>query len=120
MKVMVVLVMALAVAPKPPTIYGCRPFTPVIDKVIETNPAVYAENDEQPGRVILPDGTAEWTFTTVAECTEPPLVVEPEDPANFAPIAPIEPGYDEHDPIGPTDDGAPGAPTVDHPDVPTP
>jgi hypothetical protein len=46
-------------------------------------------------------------------CSDPPA----EDPNDFAPSppAPIEPGYDEHGP-GPTDDGAPGSPTVDHPE----
>jgi|SRR4051812_27830358 hypothetical protein len=48
-------------------------------------------------------------------CEDPPA----EDPDDFAPIPPVDPDYDEHGP-GPVDDGAPGAPTVDHPDVPAP
>jgi hypothetical protein len=110
-----VFLLALAVTPKPPTLYGCPPFTPVIDKVIETNPAVYAQDNERPGRVLLPDGAAEYTFTSVPECVEPLPAMEPEDPANFAPPPPVDPNYKEHDPVGPTDDGAPGAPTVDKP-----
>jgi hypothetical protein len=72
-------------------------------------------------------------FTQREGCEEPKLAFHncanppAEDPNDFAPEplhcdAPgadpsfcIEAGYDEHGP-GPIDDGAPGAPTVDHPE----
>jgi hypothetical protein len=93
--------------PRPPTLApGCPPHVPVITRQIETNPVVYADpanNNDQPGRVLLPNGTAEYTFTSVSECIEPLAPLEPEDPANFAPTPPIDPGFDEFSPTGPVD-----------------
>jgi hypothetical protein len=110
-----VFLLALAVTPKPPTLYGCPPFTPVIDKVIETNPAVYAQDNERPGRVLLPDGAAEYTFTSVPECVEPLPAMEPEDPANFAPPPPVDPELQRARPNRPDRRRCAGAPTVDKP-----
>lgn len=58
--------------------------------VIEKNPVVYADpanNTDDPGRVILPDGTAEYTFNNEwwkDNMPRPPVLV-PEDPNNFRP-----------------------------------
>jgi hypothetical protein len=121
----VLLAMVGIPTPRPPTLAGCPPYVPVIDKVIETAPAVFAQDDDQPGRVLLPNGTAEYTFKSMPECMDPLPAVAPEDPANFAreplfcdaagadPEFCIEPGYDEHGP-GPQE-GPPGAGTVDKP-----
>lgn len=138
------LLAAAIPTPKAPTLEGpCPPFKPVTTKVIESNPAVYADqanNEDQPGRVLLPDGTAEYTFTSVSECTEPLPTVPPEDPANFRPEplkcdAPgadaefcIDPAYmpacpahdsPKYDPSACSEngpgEGPPGAPTVDKP-----
>lgn len=83
--------------------------------------------------VLCPGQDVHRIFTLREGCEEPKLAFHncsdppPEDKNNFAPeplhcdatgADPsfcIEPGYDEHGP-GPIDDGAPGAPTVDHPE----
>ncbi len=103
--------------PAPPTLDApCPP--PTITKVIETNPVIYAEagsNDDQPGRVLLPNGTAEYTFISVSECGAPALEpMEPEPADVFADPPPVDPEFDEHG-DGPQE-GPPGAPTVDHPE----
>jgi len=109
---------AVAPAPKPPTlVQGCPAFTSTVSKLIEATPAIYADaenNAAEPGRVLLADGTAEYTFTSVSECAEPFPAQEPESPDVFAPPPPVDPDFDEFDPDGPQP-GPDGAPTVDRP-----
>ena len=83
----------IAPTPAPPSLDGCA-YTPGVIKVIETAPVVYADpenNVAETGRVLLANGTAEYSFIEVGECIEqfPPL--PPEDPSVFAPQPPTDP-----------------------------
>jgi hypothetical protein len=98
------LLLAAALVPKPPLLLDFC--TVQISTVVEDKPVTYADpasNADQPGRVFRADGTAEYTFTSVCEISEPAPAPEPEDPDTFAPPPAVDPGFDEFSPTGPVD-----------------